>query len=71
MLLLLTDRLVVDTLVAFSVAVVLTVTLLFSSESATFVPADIDLRMLPLSSGVPVTLARSVSCFVDKSFSCA
>jgi hypothetical protein len=36
----------------------LTVTLLSCSASATFVPADIDLRMLPLSSGVPVALAK-------------
>ena len=49
----------------------LTATLLSCSESATFVPADIDLRMLPLSSGVPVALARIVSCFVDKSVSSA
>ena len=50
----------------------LTATLLSCSASATtFVPADIDLSTLPLSSGVPVALAKSVSCFVDKSFSSA
>ena len=49
----------------------LTVTLLSCSASDKFVPADIDLRTLPLSSGVPVVLAKSVSCFVDKSVSSA
>ena len=49
----------------------LTVTLLSCSVSATFVPADIDLSTLPLSSGVPVPLAKRVSCFVDKSVSSA
>ena len=49
----------------------LTVTLLSCSASATFVPADIDLSTLPLSSGIPVALARSVFCFVDKSVSSA
>ena len=49
----------------------LTVTLLSCSASDTFVPADIDLSTLPLSSGVPVALAKSVSCFVDKSVSSA
>ena len=49
----------------------LTVTLLSCRASATFVPANIDLRTLLLSSGVAVALAKSVSCFVDKSVSSA
>ena len=49
----------------------LTVTVLSCSASATFVPADIDLSTLPLSSGIPVALAKSMFCFVDKSLSSA
>ena len=46
-------------------------TSLFCSASDTFVPAEIDLRTLPLRRAVPDTLATSESCFVLRSVRCA